>query len=163
MDDKSLNLEPIAILRLSTQLRWGWMCVLGGIFLFTLSLTILTQITRAGVGWGIWLSPLVAGCLFSIFLFVWWRLKLVLTEEVIFSRTVFRKKIIPLKDVIEISIPGGDETHNRVPLNQLVVTTQDRNSQKNIVISFVPFHLGEFDKWLDALQEQLAKRAEGSS
>lgn len=163
MDDKSLNLEPIAILRLSTQLRWGWVCVLGGIFLFTLSLTILTQITKAGVGWGIWLSPLGAGCLFSIFLFIWWRMELLLTEEVICSRSAFSKKIIPLRDVVEISIPVGDETHNGVPLNQLVVTTQDRNSRKNIVISLVPFHLGEFDKWLDSLQEQLAKRAEGSS
>ncbi len=162
MDDKSLNLEPIAIVPLWGQFGWSLAAVFGGPFLLTLSLALLS-IFKEGVGWGIWIPPIPMGGICAIALFVWWRKELILTEDAICSRTTFLTKIIPLRDVIEMGIPPSDNYFKLGLPGQLVVRTQDRHGQKNVII-----HLGLFDpvgfgNWLDASQEQLAKCAKGLS
>lgn len=163
MDDKSLNLEPIAILPLWGQLGWTWAVVLGGPFLLGLSLSLSSLISKGGVGWELRLPLLLLGGICAISLFVWWRKKLVLTEDAICSRTVFVNKIIPLKDVIEMGIPLSDRYSKLGLPGQLVVRTQDRHGQKNVIIHLGAFDPREFGNWLDASQEQLAKCAKGPS
>jgi hypothetical protein len=153
---RTVGSNPPIILRSSNEMRWGWGVVWGGIFFLTFSLPLLQWFEDRG-GWGVWIPPSLVGCILAFFVFLLWSTKLVLTEEAICYRSAFVKKTVSLNDVVEASILIGSETYSYEPLKRLVVITQDRGGLKRVVISLGYFNFRECEKWLDALNEQLAK------
>lgn len=141
---------PKHVLRTSKQASWFLVGMPAAVFVL-----VATGIPTEP---SLWLPTTMMSILLIIAILVVKTTTLSLTQDAITYRSLLRRVHIDLTDVVKVECAFGFVAFSYKPYQRIVITVQNKSSDKEIILNGGLFDQREIKQWIDACNSVLHKK-----